>query len=57
VTDSTCDLPEKANTIFANIKHLLPDSEVYSMDITPVIGVHISPGAVGYAIISKTPIE
>jgi DegV family protein with EDD domain len=49
--------PEEANAFFAKIKHLLPDSEVYSMDITPVIGVHIGPGAVGYAIVSKTPIE
>lgn len=49
--------PEEANAFFSKIKHLLPDSEVYSMDITPVIGVHIGPGAVGYAIISKKPIE
>jgi DegV family protein with EDD domain len=49
--------PEEANAFLSKIEHLLPDnSEIYSMDITPVIGVHIGPGAVGYAIISKTPI-
>ena len=45
--------PEEANAFYARIKDLLPDGEVYSMDITPVIGVHIGPGAVGYAIVSK----
>jgi DegV family protein with EDD domain len=48
---------EEANIFLSKIKHLLPDSEIYSMDITPVIGVHIGPGAVGYAIVSKNPIE
>jgi DegV family protein with EDD domain len=48
--------PEEANAFYARIKDLLPDGEVYSMDITPVIGVHIGPGAVGYAIISTKPI-
>jgi DegV family protein with EDD domain len=45
--------PEEAKAFYAKIKHLLPDNDIYSMDITPVIGVHIGPGAVGYAIISK----
>jgi DegV family protein with EDD domain len=49
--------PEEANTFYAKIKDQIPDGKVYSMDITPVIGVHIGPGAVGYAIVSKTPIE
>ena len=47
--------PEEANAFYARIKDLLPDGEVFSMDITPVFGVHIGPGAVGYAIISKKP--
>jgi DegV family protein with EDD domain len=49
--------PEEANAFFARVKHLIPAGEVYSMDITPVIGVHIGPGAVGYAIISQNPIK
>lgn len=31
----------------------LPPGEILSMDITPVIGAHIGPGAVGFACISK----
>ena len=34
----------------------LPAEQFHSMDITPVIGAHIGPGAVGYAIISKNPV-
>ena len=48
--------PEEARAFHSKIKDLIPDSEVYSMDITPVIGVHIGPGAVGYAIISTKPV-
>lgn len=35
--------------------HLIPAEVTYSMDITPVIGAHLGPGAVGYVIISKKP--
>ena len=45
--------PEEANAFRARIVSLIPDSEIYSMDITPVIGAHIGPGAVGYTLISK----
>ena len=48
--------PQDADAFFARIKGLIPKGEVYSMDITPVIGSHIGPGAVGYAIISMTPV-
>ncbi len=44
---------EKAEAFMAKIKDLIPDAPVYSMDITPVIGAHIGPGAVGFAIITK----
>ena len=44
---------EKAETIRLKVSEWLPDSEFYSMDITPVIGAHLGPGAVGYAIITK----
>ncbi|HRK91597.1 MAG TPA: DegV family protein [Anaerolineales bacterium] len=37
--------------------HLLPEQATYSMDITPVIGAHLGPGAVGYAVISKNPVK
>jgi DegV family protein with EDD domain len=47
---------EKAEAFRVRIAHLIPSNKSYSMDITPVIGVHIGPGAVGYAIISKNKI-
>ena len=46
--------PEEANLFYSRIADLIPEGEVYSMDITPVIGAHIGPGAVGYAIISRS---
>ena len=49
--------PEEANVFYSRITDLVPSSDVYSMDITPVIGVHIGPGAVGYAIISSSTSE
>ena len=44
---------EKAEAFRARIADLLPEGAIYSMDITPVIGAHIGPGAVGYAIVSE----
>lgn len=32
--------------------HLLPAGEIMSIDITPVIGAHIGPGAVGFACVA-----
>jgi DegV family protein with EDD domain len=43
---------EKAQGFLNSIKHLLPGDNFYSMDITPVIGAHIGPGAFGYAIVT-----
>lgn len=44
---------EKARAFLHRIQALVPGGEVLAMDITPVIGVHIGPGAVGYALVSK----
>jgi DegV family protein with EDD domain len=48
--------PKEADAFYSKITGLIPEGEVYSMDITPVIGAHIGPGAVGYATISKNPV-
>lgn len=48
---------QEAQAFYARIAEMIPDGEVYSMDITPVIGSHIGPGAVGYALISKNLVE
>lgn len=34
--------------------HLLPAGDILTMDITPVIGAHIGPGVVGFAVVSKS---
>lgn len=43
----------KAEEFKDKIRQFLPEGEIFSMDITPVIGAHLGPGAVGYAIVSK----
>ena len=37
--------------------HLLPQEPILSVDITPVIGAHIGPGAVGFAIIQASKMK
>ncbi len=44
---------KKAEEFKAKIEKYLPDGEIFSMDITPVIGAHLGPGAVGFAVITK----
>jgi DegV family protein with EDD domain len=44
---------QKAEAFMKKIENFLPEGEIFSMDITPVIGAHLGPGAVGYALISK----
>jgi len=43
----------KAEEFKKRIEKCLPEGEIFSMDITPVIGAHLGPGAIGYALISK----
>ncbi len=45
--------PEAAEKFRQRVADLIPVNHVYSMDITPVIGAHIGPGAVGFAVISE----
>jgi DegV family protein with EDD domain len=48
--------PDEAEAFRSRIAHMIPEGEMYSMNITPVIGAHIGPNAVGYAVISKTDV-
>jgi DegV family protein with EDD domain len=48
---------ENALAFIEQAAHLIPVNITYTMDITPVIGAHIGPGAVGFAIISKNRID
>jgi DegV family protein with EDD domain len=43
--------PERAEELRRQVRHLLPAGEVPSLDITPVIGAHIGPGAAGLACV------
>ena len=44
--------PDRAEELRQRVQHLLPEGEVPSVDITPVIGAHIGPGAVGFACVT-----
>ena len=44
--------PDKAETLRQQVQDLLPEQEILSVNITPVIGAHVGPGTVGLACIS-----
>jgi fatty acid-binding protein DegV len=43
---------ERAEGLRRAAQHLLPEGELLSVDITPVFGTHLGPGAVGFACVS-----
>ena len=43
---------DRAADLLRRVQHLLPEGDVLSMDITPVFGVHLGPGAVGFACVT-----
>ena len=43
---------DQAYKLLEQVEHVLPTGEIPSVDITPVIGAHIGPGAVGFACVS-----
>ena len=47
-------LPERIAELRALAAHLLPAGEILTEDITPVIGVHIGPGALGFAVVGAS---
>jgi DegV family protein with EDD domain len=44
---------ERARALLQQVNGLLPAAEVWLEEINPVLGVHIGPGVVGFACISK----
>ncbi len=44
-------LPERIAELRALAAHLLPKGDILTEDITPVIGAHIGPGALGFAVV------
>jgi len=45
--------PARAEEIRQLVEPMLPEKNIWSLDITPVIGTHIGPGAVGFACVSQ----
>ncbi len=45
--------PARVEELRQRAAHLLPAGEILAMDITPVIGAHIGPGAAGFAVVTK----
>lgn len=43
---------ERAKSLRQQAAHLLPGGEIPSVDITPVLGAHLGPNAVGFACVS-----
>jgi DegV family protein with EDD domain len=46
-------LPERITELLTLAAHLLPQGKILTADITPVIGAHIGPGAMGFAFIKS----
>jgi DegV family protein with EDD domain len=44
--------PDKGEYLRQQAQHLLPEGEILFVNLTPVIGAHIGPGAVGFACIT-----
>ena len=48
---------DEAEEFKKQVLDLLPREKIYSMDITPVIGAHLGPNAVGYALVSERTVQ
>jgi len=46
--------PERIARLRRQAAHLLPAGDILTVDITPVIGAHIGPGALGFAAIARS---
>ena len=44
--------PERAEALRQQVRHLLPEGAVPSVEITPVLGANLGPGAVGFACVT-----
>ena len=45
---------ERVTELRSRAEHLLPQGDILTADITPVIGAHIGPGAVGFAVVGAS---
>ena len=44
---------QRAQALLQEVRFLLPAGDIWMEEITPVLGVHIGPGVIGFACISK----
>ena len=44
---------ERAADLLERVSHLLPEGTIMSVDITPVFGTHLGPGAVGFSCVTE----
>ena len=44
--------PDRAEALRQQVEHLLPEGSVPTVEITPVLGANLGPGAVGFACVS-----
>lgn len=45
--------PQRVEQLRQSAAHLLPPGEVWSVNVTPVIGTHLGPGAVGFVAVKR----
>jgi len=50
-------VPERAEAVLEVVRGLLPGGPVASRDVTPVLGAHLGPGAVGFACVSAAAVD
>ena len=43
---------DRVEELCQKVQHILPEGELLSMDITPVFGTHLGPGAIGFACVT-----
>jgi fatty acid-binding protein DegV len=43
---------DRVDELLQKVQHLLPEGELLSVDITPVFGTHLGPGAIGFACVT-----
>jgi fatty acid-binding protein DegV len=44
---------QRAQALLQEVRGLLPEGEIWTEEITPVLGAHIGSGVIGFACISK----
>jgi DegV family protein with EDD domain len=44
---------DRARILLQQVRHLLPDGDIWIEEITPVIGAHVGPGVLGFACVSQ----